>query len=76
MNTLREIKRASPEQSCLYIDQMGGTGAVSRICEVSSAAVSQWRRYGIPHARLQFLRERLKNQKLLEQAQALIVEVK
>ena len=76
MNTLREIKRASPEQSCLYIGQMGGTGAVSRICEVSSAAVSQWRRYGIPHARLQFLRERLKNQKLLEQAQALIAEVK
>ncbi|OWQ78092.1 hypothetical protein CEE57_00045 [Stenotrophomonas maltophilia] len=37
------------------IDRLGGTGRVARICEVSSASVSQWRLNGIPHARRQFL---------------------
>ncbi|AWH37950.1 hypothetical protein C1929_14895 [Stenotrophomonas sp. ZAC14D1_NAIMI4_6] len=37
------------------IDRMGGTGRVARICEVSSASVSQWRLKGIPAARRQFL---------------------
>jgi hypothetical protein len=38
------------------IDALGGTGEVARLCEVSDAAVSQWRRDGIPKARIQFLR--------------------
>ncbi len=37
------------------IDRLGGTGRVARICEVSSASVSQWRLNGIPPARRQFL---------------------
>jgi hypothetical protein len=38
------------------IDALGGTGAVAKLCEVSSQAVTQWRRAGIPHARLMYLR--------------------
>lgn len=37
------------------IDRLGGTGAVSRICEVSSQAVSKWRRTGIPKTQKKFL---------------------
>lgn len=38
------------------IDALGGTAAVASLCEVNTQAVSQWRRNGIPRARLQFLR--------------------
>lgn len=38
------------------IDALGGTAAVAGLCEVNMQAVSQWRRNGIPDARLQYLR--------------------
>ena len=38
------------------IDAIGGTGVTASLCEVSEAAVSQWRKEGIPNARLMFLR--------------------
>lgn len=38
------------------IDALGGTMAVTRLCEVRSASVSKWRWTGIPRARLMFLR--------------------
>lgn len=38
------------------IDALGGTGPVARLCEVNDSAVSQWRKDGIPRARLMFLR--------------------
>jgi DNA-binding transcriptional regulator YdaS (Cro superfamily) len=37
------------------IDLLGGTTAVAILCEVSLAAVSQWRKFGIPKDRLIFL---------------------
>lgn len=37
------------------IDFLGGTAVVSKIFGVSSAAVSKWRRIGIPPARLMYL---------------------
>lgn len=37
------------------IDAMGGSGEVARLCLISSQAVSQWRRAGIPGARRQYL---------------------
>ena len=37
------------------IDKLGGTGKVADLCEVTSAAVSQWRKDGIPRARRMFL---------------------
>ena len=37
------------------IDSLGGTAVVSKIFGVSSAAVSKWRRIGIPPARLMYL---------------------
>lgn len=38
------------------IDKLGGTGATARLCETSPGAVSQWRRDGIPPARLMYLK--------------------
>jgi hypothetical protein len=38
------------------IDRLGGTNAVARLCEIEPASVSEWRKQGIPKARLMFLR--------------------
>jgi hypothetical protein len=38
------------------IDAIGTSSEVARLCEVTVSAVSQWRRDGIPPARLLFLR--------------------
>lgn len=37
------------------IQNLGGTAAVARLCRVKQPSVSQWRRNGIPPARLQYL---------------------
>lgn len=37
------------------IDQLGGTIAVSKLCEVRPPSVTQWRTDGIPRARRMFL---------------------
>lgn len=38
------------------IDLLGGNACVAAMCEVSSQAVSKWRRDGIPRARVMYLR--------------------
>lgn len=38
------------------IDDLGGTAEVARLCNVSMAAVSQWRENGIPDARMMYLK--------------------
>lgn len=38
------------------IDNLGGTGEVARICDVTPQAVSQWREDGIPPARRMYLK--------------------
>lgn len=42
----------SPDE---IIDALGGTSEVARLCKIQPASVSEWRRQGIPSARLQFL---------------------
>lgn len=37
------------------IDALGGPTAVAGLCRISSQAVSQWRRTGIPSARRDYL---------------------
>jgi hypothetical protein len=37
------------------IDKLGGTSKVARLCNVKPPSVSDWRIYGIPDARRQFL---------------------
>lgn len=44
-----------PHPDSAVIDTLGGAGAVARICRVTSQAVSQWRRTGIPDARRMYL---------------------
>ena len=43
-------------QANRVIDLLGGTGATAKLCETSPGAVSQWRRDGIPPARLMYLK--------------------
>lgn len=38
------------------IDALGGTGAVSKLFNLTTGAVSQWRVNGIPDSRLMYLR--------------------
>jgi hypothetical protein len=38
------------------ISALGGTAAVSRLCGVSMPSVSDWKKDGIPRARMMFLR--------------------
>lgn len=38
------------------IDLLGGTNAVAKLCEIKPGSVSDWRKYGIPKARLMFLK--------------------
>lgn len=38
------------------IDALGGTTKVAELCEVTTGAVAQWRKDGIPNARLMYLR--------------------
>ena len=38
------------------IDALGGTFRVAKLCEVRPPSVSDWRKYGIPRARMMFLR--------------------
>lgn len=38
------------------IDALGGTAEVARICNVRMPSVSDWKRDGIPSARMMFLR--------------------
>ena len=56
-----QAKRLPPEQTGRVIDSLGGTTEVSRLCEVTTSAVAQWRSQGMPKARFMFLRERNKD---------------
>ena len=38
------------------IDAIGGTAATAALCNVKDPSVSEWRRTGIPAARLMFLK--------------------
>ena len=38
------------------IDRLGGTTKTAALCQVTKASVSDWRKRGIPRARLMYLR--------------------
>lgn len=38
------------------IDRLGGTAVVAKLCDVRPPSVSEWRKHGIPHARLMYLK--------------------
>ncbi|AVR22534.1 hypothetical protein A8H40_24785 [Burkholderia multivorans] len=52
------MKTPSPldPYACAVIDAFGGTAATAQLCQVRMPSVSEWRRNGIPRARLLFLR--------------------
>ena len=56
-----QAKRLPPQPTNKVIDALGGSAEVSRICEVTISAVSQWKSMGMPKARFMFLRERNKD---------------
>ena len=56
----KSAPRLSPEASGALIDALGGTNTVSRLCEISSSAVAQWRTAGVPKSRVLYLRELFK----------------
>jgi len=41
---------------------LGGTGKVAQMCNVEPAAVSQWKKNGIPREQLMFLAARIENE--------------
>lgn len=46
-------KELTPDQ---IIDALGGTSKTAELCEIEPPSVSEWRKNGIPHARLMFLK--------------------
>jgi hypothetical protein len=46
----------TPLTDSQIIDALGGTSETARLCEVQPASVSEWRKTGIPKARLMFIR--------------------
>ena len=61
MREAKQGKTLSPQMSVVVIEALGGSAKTSRICKCSTAAVSQWKTYGIPAPRIQFLREKFKD---------------
>lgn len=61
----------SPATSSKVIDALGGTTEVSRLCSVSTAAVSQWRKNGISRAFALYLRERFKHLPIMKTEEVL-----
>lgn len=47
---------STPHPHSMVIERLGGSTKVARLCRIRPQAVSQWRRDGIPQARLDFLR--------------------
>lgn len=44
------------QQACRIIDLIGGTSATARLCNVEPPSVTEWKKNGIPNARLMFLK--------------------
>lgn len=56
MLTITDMDKSDIE----IIKSFGGTGATARLCGVTSQAVSQWKKNGIPRPWRRFLEERAK----------------
>jgi len=51
-----EVSPQLDQEAVRLVEAFGGTASLARLCDVNTQAVSQWKRNGIPKARLQFLR--------------------
>lgn len=51
-----KIRVMDTQTANTIIDRLGGTSETARLCEVQPPSVSEWRKTGIPKARLKFLR--------------------
>ena len=56
----QRTKPLNPKLSQEVIEALGGTTLVASVCSVSTPAVSQWKKTGIPSAQIRFLREKFK----------------
>lgn len=52
---MNEVMEAGKKHSEI-ISEFGGTGALAKLCEVSSQAVSGWKKKGIPKGRIKYLK--------------------
>jgi len=52
---MKKTRELNQEHSSI-IDQLGGTGAVAQIFDVSAPTVSIWRKTQIPKARMMYLK--------------------
>lgn len=52
----KSIARQIDMEANKIIDRLGGTNKTAELCDVKPPSVSQWRQFGIPHARLMYLR--------------------
>jgi|APAra7269097235_1048549.scaffolds.fasta_scaffold00083_5 hypothetical protein len=51
-------KTSTHPETVRLIDELGGTGKVAEICDLTPSAISQWRSNGIPHGYFKFLRHK------------------
>ncbi|WP_322999987.1 hypothetical protein [Castellaniella sp.] len=50
------MKRIAEHPDAAVIERLDGTVAVARLCKISAASVSRWKKKGIPQAREMYLR--------------------
>lgn len=53
--SMSKTKPTEKHADSVLIEQLGGTGVVARMVGVKSPSVSEWRWFGIPRARRQYL---------------------
>ena len=50
------MDKETNKEACEIINALGGTTATADIFEIAPSSVSEWRRTGVPKARLMFLK--------------------
>ena len=60
MTTFKRARRLDVERSCQVIEALGGTLKLSREFGIRHPSVSNWKKYGIPEARLQLIQMKYK----------------
>jgi hypothetical protein len=60
MATFKRARRLDIERSVQVIEALGGTLKLSKEFGIRHPSVSNWKKYGIPESRLQFIQSKYK----------------